>query len=49
MERMEIRLDEATERRLKALTAKLELRRPDIVRMAIRVLAEREGVEPNER
>ena len=45
MERMELRLDEATKRRLEALTRKFELRRPDIVRLAIRVLAEQQGVE----
>jgi len=42
---MELRLDEATKRRLDALTRKFELRRPDIVRLAIRVLAEQQGVD----
>ncbi len=45
MERMELRLDEATKRRLELLSAKLELRRPDLVRIAIRQMAEREHVE----
>jgi len=45
MERMELRLDAATKYRLDALTRKLELRRPDLVRMAIRVLAQQQGVE----
>ncbi len=45
MDRVEFRLDPATARRLERLQAKLELRRPDLIRMAVRVLAEREGVE----
>lgn len=44
MERMEIRLDPATEQRLRALSTKLELRRPDIIRLALREACERRGM-----
>lgn len=45
MERMELRVDAATKRRLDALARKLELRRPDLVRQAIKRMAEAEGLE----
>lgn len=44
-DRFNMRLDVATRRRLDALAARLELRQADIVRMAIRQMAEREGLE----
>ena len=47
-DRLSMRLDPATRRRLGALARKLELRQSDIIRMAIRQMAEREGVEEDE-
>lgn len=44
---LNVRMDDATDRRLAALAAKLELPRAFVVRRAIRELAEREGVEQN--
>ena len=43
--RMEIRLDPATEQRLERLVEKLELPRTTVIRVALRQMAEREGVE----
>jgi predicted transcriptional regulator len=48
VERMELRLDEAGARRLAALAKKLELPKAAVVRMAIRQMAEREGVEESQ-
>ena len=44
-QRFDVMLDDAAVRRLDRLAAKLELPRAAIIRMALRVLAEREGVE----
>lgn len=46
-DRLNMRLDSKTLARLAALVSHLELKRPDVVRLAIRALAEREGVEPD--
>lgn len=45
-DRLNMRLDAATRRRLQALVARLELRQSDVIRQAIKRLAEIEGVEP---
>lgn len=44
-DRLSMRLDEATKRRLRALATNLELPQAAIVRRAIRELAEKLGVE----
>jgi hypothetical protein len=46
MKRKEFGMDAATELRLAQLVQKLELSEPAIIRMAIRLLAERSGLEP---
>jgi hypothetical protein len=46
--RLDMRVDTATRRRLRALAARLELSQAAIVRMAVRELAERLGVEDEE-
>jgi len=43
--RLDMRVDTLTRRRLQALAARLELSQAAIVRMAVRELAERLGVE----
>lgn len=43
--RMELLVDERTDARLTALEAKLELKRPDLIRQAIKRMAEQEEVE----
>jgi len=42
---MEFLVDAATDRRLERLATKLELPRSAVIRMALRQMAEREGVE----
>ena len=44
-ERLNMRMDSATARRMAALARKLELNYSTIVRQAIKQMAEREGVE----
>jgi predicted transcriptional regulator len=44
-DRLNMRLDVKTIARLAALAAKLELKRPDLIRQAVKRMAEQEGVE----
>lgn len=44
-DRLNMRLDARTIARLKALEEDMELKRPDIIKQAVRLLAEQRGLE----